>query len=134
MLTQDRDGRLDPETLEVSIDEHHYQGSRGSSSRAKKLDATNRIWFARLSSRFSCSSALIRAASLVDTPGRLPASISACLHQPIGDVAAKRPCGHLTILNPTPAAGNAPRGGRNTWSRRTSDTKVSSTRARDGLL
>ena len=41
--------RLDPEPVPVVIDERCHHGSRGSSSRAKKLDAASRISLARLS-------------------------------------------------------------------------------------
>jgi hypothetical protein len=74
--------RLDPEPLFMVGDELNYQGSRGSSSRAKKLDAASRISFARSSSRSSRSSSLILAASDVVVPGVRPVSMSACLHQP----------------------------------------------------
>lgn len=67
--------RLDPEPVTVIIDELNYHGSRGSSSRAKKLDAANRISLARFSSRTSASSCLILEASSVVVPGRSPASI-----------------------------------------------------------
>ena len=74
--------RLDPEPVTMIIDELNYHGSRGSSSRAKKLDAASRISFARFNSRTSASSRLIRCASFLVVPGRSPASIAACLHQP----------------------------------------------------
>lgn len=63
------------------VDEFDYLGSRGSSSRAKKDDAANRISFARLSSLTSRCNSLIFAASDVVVPGLTPESISACLHQ-----------------------------------------------------
>jgi hypothetical protein len=44
-----------------------------------------RISFARRSSRFSASSALIRAAPAVVTHGASPASMSACFTQPRTD-------------------------------------------------
>src|SRR5712691_7583209 len=72
---------LDPPALAVGADEAHDFGSRGSSSRAKKLAAAFKISLARLSSRFSRSNSLIRRCSAVVTPGRLPLSISACLTQ-----------------------------------------------------
>lgn len=50
LLAQHRTDRLDPEPVLVSVDELDYHGSRGSSSRAKKLDAANKISLARLSS------------------------------------------------------------------------------------
>jgi hypothetical protein len=50
LLAQHCADRLDPEPVPMHIDELHYHGSRGSSSRAKKLDAANKISFARLSS------------------------------------------------------------------------------------
>src|SRR5680860_684805 len=82
MLRKHATDPLDPEPVLMSVDEADYHGSRGSSSRAKKLDAANRISLARFSSRTSRSSSLILAASAVVTPGRRPVSISACLHQP----------------------------------------------------
>src|SRR5690606_26311002 len=70
--------RLDPEASLVVVDENaHLLGGCGSSSRAKKADAALRISLARRSSRFSRSSSLIRSASTLVTPGRLPASVSA---------------------------------------------------------
>ena len=75
--------RLDPPpqtvgaTIPVLVDERHYLGSRGSSSRAKKADAALRISFARRSSRFSRSNSAIRSASFVVTPERRPPSTSA---------------------------------------------------------
>src|SRR5581483_10719587 len=73
--------RLDPPPLSVPIDERHYFGSRGSSSRAKKLAAAFRISLALRSSRFSRSSSTLRRCSSVLTPARVPPSISACLTQ-----------------------------------------------------
>ncbi len=62
--------RLDPETTPARINELRYQGRRGSSSRAKKLDAANEISFDRCSC-FSCfSSSRIRVVSSVVVPGR----------------------------------------------------------------
>ena len=49
---------------------------------AKKLEAAKRISLARFSSRTSASSCLIFWASPLVVPGRFPASMSACLHQP----------------------------------------------------
>lgn len=63
MLTEHPADRLDPEPSPVSIDERDHHGKRGSSSRAKKLDAANKISLARFSSRFSRSNSLIRFAS-----------------------------------------------------------------------
>src|SRR5690606_31299280 len=54
---------------------------RSNSAWAKKAAAFRRISFARLSSRFSRSSPLIRSSSAVLAPGRLPSSRSACLTQ-----------------------------------------------------
>ena len=82
MLGEHSADRLDPEPVTMIVDELNHQGSRGSSSRAKNDEAANRISLARLSSQFSASSCLILAASLVLVPGRSPASIAACLHQP----------------------------------------------------
>ena len=50
LLAQDTADRLDPEAVSVHVVELPYQGSRGSSSRAKKLEAANKISLARLSS------------------------------------------------------------------------------------
>ncbi len=61
----------------MSVDEGHYFGSRGSSSRAKKADAALRISFARRSSLFSRSSSRILARSSLGNPGRRPSSTSA---------------------------------------------------------
>src|SRR5690606_9596401 len=72
---QDRADGLDSELLAlhdvvaVGVDERHYLLCWRSSSAPKKLAARLRISFARLSSRFSCSSSLIRWASAVLTPG-----------------------------------------------------------------
>jgi hypothetical protein len=74
--------RLDPEHPTVGVDEGNYHGSRGSSSRAKKLDAASRIWLARLSSFKSRSRSLIRFASLVVVPDRCPVSIRCYSTQP----------------------------------------------------
>ncbi len=82
MLTQHAADRLDPKPLSVLVDERDYHDKRGSSSRAKNEEAANKISLARLSSRFSRSSSLIRTASPVVVPGRRPASMSACLHHP----------------------------------------------------
>src|SRR5690625_269710 len=82
MLGKHAADRLDAEPVTMIIDELHYQGSRGSSSRAKKLEAANKISLARFSSRTSDSRSLMRFASAVVTPGRCPASIAARLHQP----------------------------------------------------
>ena len=56
-----------------------------SSSAPKKADGRLRISLARRSSRFSCSSCLMRSASAVVVPGCWPASISAWLTQPRTD-------------------------------------------------
>jgi hypothetical protein len=56
-----------------SINQRHV----AHSSAAKKDAADLRIWFARRSSRFSCSRAARRSASLLVVPGRSPASVSA---------------------------------------------------------
>lgn len=64
------------------IDERGPHGKRGSSSRAKKLEAANEISLARFSSRTSRSRSLIRFPSSVVVPRRFPASMSACLAQP----------------------------------------------------
>jgi hypothetical protein len=52
---------------------------------AKYAEALRKISFVRLSSRFSCSSSLIRAASTEVIPGFTPASMSACLTQARSD-------------------------------------------------
>jgi hypothetical protein len=70
VLSHDAADRLVPEPVAVFVDEVDYQGSRGSSSRAKKLDAASRISFARLSSLFSWRSFLSSSASDVVTPRR----------------------------------------------------------------
>src|SRR5690606_7568209 len=64
------------------VDEgHHHLCLRSSSAWAKKAAAFRRISLARRSSRFSRSSSLIRSRSVVVSPGRLPASRSACRTQ-----------------------------------------------------
>src|SRR5690606_4247813 len=74
--------RLDSIRLPVRINEgHHHLSPRSSSAWAEKAAAFRRISFARLSSRFSRSSPLIRSSSAVLAPGRLPSSRSACLTQ-----------------------------------------------------
>ena len=82
VLGQHAADRLDPEPVTVVVDERHYHGSRGSSSRAKNEDAANRISLARFSSRTSRSSSLIRLASDVVVPGRRPGVDLGLLHQP----------------------------------------------------
>jgi len=82
MLGEHRADRLDPEPVPVGVAELDYHGSRGSSSRAKKLDAANKISLARLSSRTSRSSSLTLLASAAGIPGRSPASMAACFTQP----------------------------------------------------
>src|SRR6185312_5289328 len=74
--------RPDPERVVVLVDERDHHGSRGSSSRAKKLEAANKISLARFNSFTSCSSSRIRLLSQVVVPGSSPASTAACLHQP----------------------------------------------------
>jgi len=69
MRAQHPADRLDPERLLVGVDERHYHGSRGSSSRAKKLEAANKISLARFNSFTSCSSSRIRLLSLLVVPG-----------------------------------------------------------------
>src|SRR6266511_3891700 len=81
-VTQRVADRLDTvEGIPMLVDELDYLGSRGSSSRAKKLAAALRISLARLSSRFSRSNSAIRCESTLDVPGRLPPSTSACRTQ-----------------------------------------------------
>lgn len=72
VLSEHAADRPDPEPVSVIVDERGHHGSRGSSSRAKKLDAASRISLARLSSRFSASSSLILFASVVVMPGCWP--------------------------------------------------------------
>ena len=62
----------------VDEPDDHFDG-RSSSAWAKYAEALRRISFARRSSRFSCSSALIRAASSDERPGFTPSSTSARL-------------------------------------------------------
>ncbi len=68
------------DVVAVGVDERSCLCAR-SSSAPKKLAALFRISLARLSSRFSCSSAFILAASLVLTPDTWPWSMSACRTQ-----------------------------------------------------
>ena len=82
MLGEHAADRLDPEPVPVVVDERDYHGSRGSSSRAKKLDAASRISLARFSSRTSACNALIVAASVVVVPARFPVSMWCCFTQP----------------------------------------------------
>src|SRR5262249_18926429 len=74
---QDGADGLDPELLALGVDELDYFLCWRSSSAPKKLAARFSISLARLSSRFSCSRALIRCDSAVDTPGAYPSSMSA---------------------------------------------------------
>jgi hypothetical protein len=73
--------RYDHELAPVFVDERHYLGGRGSSSRAKKAVADFKISLARRSSRFSRSSSLSRSRSSLVNPGRCPASTSAARTQ-----------------------------------------------------
>ena len=77
MLTEHPTDRLDPEPSPVTINEPGHHGKRGSSSRAKKLGAANKILLARFSSRFSRSNSLNRFASSLVVPGGFPALVSA---------------------------------------------------------
>jgi hypothetical protein len=77
MYTKHVADRLDPEPGTIGVDELDYHGSRGSSSRAKKDDAANKISLARFNSLTSRSSSLTRVDFTNATPGRVPASISA---------------------------------------------------------
>ncbi|GEM_PF-6777384 len=73
MLGEHTADRLDPESGFVIVDEGHYQGSRGSNSRAKNDETANRISLARFSSLTSASSILIRYPLLIiDEIGYLP--------------------------------------------------------------
>src|SRR5262245_45613630 len=74
---QDGADGLDPELAAVGVDEGDYFLCWRSSSAPKKLAARFRISLARLRSRFSCSSSLIRPASAVHTPGAYPSPMSA---------------------------------------------------------
>src|SRR5690606_18712651 len=75
---QDFADRLDAVDLAVFVDErHHHFCRRSSSAWAKYAEALRRISLARLSSRFSRSSAFMRSRSLVVTPSRRPVSRSA---------------------------------------------------------
>src|SRR5271166_3139483 len=65
---------LDPELVAAGVDEGDYFLCWRSSSAPKKLAARFSISLARLSSRFSCSSSLIRTDSTMDTPGAYPSS------------------------------------------------------------
>src|SRR5690606_4720131 len=79
---QDFADRLDAVDLAVFVDErHHHFCRRSSSAWAKYAEALRRISLARLSSRFSRSSAFMRSRSLVVTPSRRPVSRSACRTQ-----------------------------------------------------
>jgi hypothetical protein len=60
--------------------DHHFD-RRSNSAIAKYADALRRISFAWRSSRFSRSSAFMRSAISLETPGRLPLSTSAFLTQ-----------------------------------------------------
>ena len=81
MLGQHSADRLNPEPDVVFGDEPNYHGNRGSSARAKKLEAASRISLARLTSRSSASSFLILAASVDVVPGSRPVSTWDCLTQ-----------------------------------------------------
>src|SRR5690606_4095683 len=87
-LLQHGADRLDPDlapihdVVAVGVDVGHYLLVGRSSSAAKKAAEVFKMWFARRSSRFSCSSLAIRSASAVVVPGRTPSSISACRTQP----------------------------------------------------
>ena len=65
---------------DVGVDEPRDQRCGRSSSAAKKVEAALRIALARLSSAFSRFRRFSSADSSVVTPGRLPASTSACRH------------------------------------------------------
>ena len=74
-LTQDPTDGLDPQLtsledlMPVGVEELHHHRCWRSSSAPKKVAARRKISLARRSSRFSCSNALTRLASSVDTPG-----------------------------------------------------------------
>src|SRR5690606_8685707 len=65
---------------DMLVDVAHAQRSGRSSSAAKKAEALLRIALARFNSAFSRLSRLSSADSSVLTPGRWPASTSACRH------------------------------------------------------
>ena len=69
LRSQDGADGLDPELVAVGVDEGDYFLCWRSSSAPKKLAARFRISLARLSSRISCSSSLIRGDSAVRHPG-----------------------------------------------------------------
>src|SRR5688572_5199409 len=71
--------RLDPELRPVLLDEaDHHLCRRSSSALAKYAEASRRISLARRNSKFSRSSCLRRSRSSLVSPGRWPASRSAC--------------------------------------------------------
>ena len=77
---QDAADRLDTVHFAFLVDERcHHLGLRSSSAWAKKAAALRKISLARLSSRFSRSSSLKRAASSLVVPGRFPVSTSILL-------------------------------------------------------
>src|SRR5690625_2062901 len=87
------------------INKANYHGSRGSSSRAKKLEAANKISFARFNSSTSASRSLIFFASSVVVPGRWPELTAACLTQ-LRNVSALTPL-HCAIRITAPFNDNS---------------------------
>jgi hypothetical protein len=85
--------RLDPVGIPVLVDVGVQDFSlRSSSAWAKKALAVRRMSLARRSSLTSRSSSLMRCASAVVVPGRIPASTSECLTH------SSNVCGTLPIL------------------------------------
>src|SRR5690625_3491191 len=88
--------RLDTVGFTVLVNKaHSYFALRSSSAWAKKAEALRKISFARLSSRFSCSSSFMRAAWSLVTPGLMPESTSILL------IHVSRVCGVQPILAAT---------------------------------
>src|SRR5215218_979811 len=82
LLTQHPTGRLDCMTIgSHGVDETHDQRLRGSSSPTKKTVAAFKIALSSSSRRTWAFNALISACSVLDTPGRIPPSTSACTIQ-----------------------------------------------------
>ena len=82
VTTQIGGSRFDPMRIPMRVNEtHHHFDRRSSSAIAKYADAFRRISLAWRSSRFSRSSAFMRSAISLETPGRLPRLTSAFLTQ-----------------------------------------------------
>ena len=82
VLAEHTADRRDTEHLVVGVDERAHHGNRGSSSRAKKLEAANRTSLARLSSRASACHAFSCAASLVVVRAHRPLSTTTSCPRP----------------------------------------------------